>query len=110
MKKILYESSKVSNLIFLLPTVFTSIIIIGFILCLVSNTAFKDITSPYLVGGFYLSYYNPITHKALLSVLQLGLFQTWFIINFLFILLAILGKILEAYVKNKVRKDDEVSL
>ena len=109
MKKILYESSKVSNLIFLLPTVFTSIII-GFILCLVSNTAFKDVTSPYLVGGFYLSYYDPIAHRATLSVLQLGLFQTWFIITFMSTLLAILGKILEAYVKNKVRKDDEVSL
>ncbi|WP_312682756.1 hypothetical protein [Lactococcus taiwanensis] len=108
MKKI-YESSKMSNLLFLLPTVFTSTII-GLILCLVSNTAFKDITSPYLVGGFYLSYYNPIAHKAILSVLQLGIFQTWFIITFLSILLAILGKILEAYVKNKVRKDDEVSL
>ena len=109
MKKILYESSKVSNLIFLLPTVFTSIII-DFILCLVSNTAFKDITSSYLVGGFYLSYYDPIAHKAILSVLQLGLFQTWFIITFLAILLATLGKLLEVYVKNKVRKDDEVSL
>ncbi|MDN5478972.1 MAG: hypothetical protein L0G39_18770 [Chryseobacterium sp.] len=108
MKKI-YESSKVSNLLFLLPIIFTSTII-GLILCLVSNTAFKDITSPYLVGGFYLSYYNPVAHKAILSVLQLGLFQTWFIITFLSILLAILGKILEAYVKNKVRKDDEVSL
>lgn len=108
MKKI-YESSKVSNLLFLLPTVFTSTIT-GLILCLVSNTAFKDITSPYLVGGFYLSYYNPIAHKAILSVLQLGLFQTWFIITFLAILLAILDKIFEAYVKNKVRKDDEVSL
>ena len=107
MKKI-YESQAIS-LLFLLPTVFTSTII-GLILCLVSNTAFKDITSSYLVGGFYLSYYDPIAHKAILSVLQLGLFQTWFIINFLFILLAILGKILEAYVKNKVRKDDEVSL
>ena len=107
MKKI-YESQAIS-LLFLLPTVFTSTII-GLILCLVSNTAFKDITSPYLVGGFYLSYYNPITHKALLSVLQLGLFQTWFIITFMSTLLAILGKILEAYVKNKVRKDDEVSL
>ena len=108
MKKI-YESSKVSNLLFLLPIIFTSTII-GLILCLVSNTAFKDITSPYLVGGFYLSYYNPVAHKAILSVLQLGLFQTWFIITFLSILLAILGKILVAYVKNKVRKDDEVSL
>lgn len=108
MKKI-YESSKVSNLLFLLPTVFTSTIT-GLILCLVSNTAFKDITSPYLVGGFYLSYYNPIAHKAILSVLQLGLFQTWFIITFLAILLATLGKLLEVYVKNKVRKDDEVSL
>ncbi len=108
MKKI-YESSKVSNLLFLLPTVFTSTIT-GLILCLVSNTAFKDITSPYLVGGFYLSYYDPIAHKAILSVLQLGLFQTWFIITFLAILLAILGKIFEAYIKNKVRKDDEVSL
>ena len=108
MKKI-YESSKVSNLLFLLPIIFTSTII-GLILCLVSNTAFKDITSPYLVGGFYLSYYNPVAHKVILSVLQLGLFQTWFIITFLSILLAILGKILEAYVKNKVRKDDEVSL
>ena len=108
MKKI-YERRKVSNLLFLLPTVFTSTII-GLILCLVSNTAFKDITSPYLVGGFYLSYYNPIAHKAILSVLQLGLFQTWFIITFLAILLAILGRILEAYVKNKVRKNDEVSL
>ena len=108
MKKI-YESSKVSNLLFLLPIIFTSTII-GLILCLVSNTAFKDITSPYLVGGFYLSYYNPVAHKAILSVLQLGLFQTWFIITFLSILLAILGKILEAYVKNKVRKDGEVSL
>ena len=108
MKKI-YESSKVSNLLFLLPIIFTSTII-GLILCLVSNTAFKDITSPYLVGGFYLSYYNPVAHKAILSVLQLGLFQTWFIITFLSILLAILGKILEAYVKNIVRKDDEVSL
>ena len=108
MKKI-YESSKVSNLLFLLPIIFTSTII-GLILCLVSNTAFKDITSPYLVGGFYLSYYNPVAHKAIFSVLQLGLFQTWFIITFLSILLAILGKILEAYVKNKVRKDDEVSL
>ena len=108
MKKI-YESSKVSNLLFLLPIIFTSTII-GLILCLVSNTAFKDITSPYLVGGFYLSYYNPVAHKAILSVLQLGLFQTWFIITFLSILLAILGKILEAYVKNKVRKDDKVSL
>ena len=108
MKKI-YESSKVSNLLFLLPIIFTSTII-GLILCLVSNTAFKDITSPYLVGEFYLSYYNPVAHKAILSVLQLGLFQTWFIITFLSILLAILGKILEAYVKNKVRKDDEVSL
>lgn len=107
MKKI-YESQAIS-LLFLLPTVFTSTII-GLILCLVSNTAFKDITSPYLVGGFYLSYYNPIAHKAILSVLQLGLFQTWFIITFLAILLAILGKILEAYVKNKIRKDDEVSL
>ena len=107
MKKI-YESQAIS-LLFLLPTVFTSTII-GLILCLVSNTAFKDITSSYLVGGFYLSYYDPIAHKAILSVLQLGLFQTWFIINFLFILLAILGKILEAYVKNKVRKDDKVSL
>lgn len=107
MKKI-YESQAIS-LLFLLPTVFTSTII-GLILCLVSNTAFKDITSPYLVGGFYLSYYNPIAHKAILSVLQLGLFQTWFIITFLAILLAILGKILEAYVKNKVRKDDKVSL
>lgn len=108
MKKI-YESSKVSNLLFLLPTVFTSTIT-GLILCLVSNTAFKDITSPYLVGGFYLSYYDPIAHKAILSVLQLGLFQTWFIITFLAILLATLGKLLEVYVKNKVRKDDEVSL
>ena len=108
MKKI-YESSKVSNLLFLLPIIFISTII-GLILCLVSNTAFKDITSPYLVGGFYLSYYNPIAHKAILSVLQLGLFQTWFIITFLAILLAILGRILEAYVKNKVRKNDEVSL
>ncbi len=108
MKKI-YESSKVSNLLFLLPTVFTSTII-GLILCLVSNTAFKDITSSYLVGGFYLSYYDPIAHKAILSVLQLGLFQTWFIITFLAILLATLGKLLEVYVKNKVRKDDEVSL
>lgn len=107
MKKI-YESKAIS-LLFLLPTVFTSTII-GLILCLISNTAFKDITSPYLVGGFYLSYYNPIAHRATLSVLQLGLFQTWFIITFLSILLAILGKILEAYVKNKVRKDDEVSL
>ena len=107
MKKI-YESQAIS-LLFLLPTVFTSTII-GLILCLVSNTAFKDITSPYLVGGFYLSYYNPIAHKAILSVLQLGLFQTWFIITFLAILLAILGRILEAYVKNKVRKNDEVSL
>ncbi|MDU0403418.1 hypothetical protein KF7HA_01767 [Lactococcus lactis] len=98
-----------SNLLFLLPTVFTSTIT-GLILCLVSNTAFKDITSPYLVGGFYLSYYNPIAHKAILSVLQLGLFQTWFIITFLAILLATLGKLLEVYVKNKVRKDDEVSL
>ena len=108
MKKI-YESSKVSNLLFLLPIIFISTII-GLILCLVSNTAFKDITSPYLVGGFYLSYYNPVAHKAILSVLQLGLFQTWFIITFLAILLAILGRILEAYVKNKVRKDDVVSL
>lgn len=108
MKKI-YENSKVSNLLFLLPTVFTSTII-GLILCLVSNTAFKDITSSYLVGGFYLSYYDPIAHKAILSVLQLGLFQTWFIITFLAILLATLGKLLEVYVKNKVRKDDEVSL
>ena len=108
MKKI-YESSKVSNLLFLLPTVFTSTII-GLILCLVSNTAFKDITSSYLVGGFYLSYYDSIAHKAILSVLQLGLFQTWFIITFLAILLATLGKLLEVYVKNKVRKDDEVSL
>lgn len=108
MKKI-YESSKVSNLLFLLPTVFTSTII-GLILCLVSNTAFKDITSSYLVGGFYLSYYDPIAHKAILSILQLGLFQTWFIITFLAILLATLGKLLEVYVKNKVRKDDEVSL
>ncbi|MFR4176295.1 MAG: hypothetical protein ACLUQC_01740 [Lactococcus raffinolactis] len=107
MKKI-YESQAIS-LLFLLPTFFTSTII-GLILCLVSNTAFKDVTSPYLVGGFYLSYYDPIAHRATLSVLQLGLFQTWFIITFLSILLAILGKILEAYVKNKVRKDDEVSL
>jgi len=107
MKKI-YESQAIS-LLFLLPTVFTSTII-GLILCLVSNTAFKDVTSPYLVGGFYLSYYDPIAHRATLSVLQLGLFQTWFIITFMSTLLAILGKILEAYVKNKVRKDDEVSL
>ena len=107
MKKI-YESQAIS-LLFLLPTVFTSTII-GLILCLVSNTAFKDVTSPYLVGGFYLSYYDPIAHRATLSVLQLGLFQTWFIITFLSTLLAILGKILEAYVKNKVRKDDKVSL
>ena len=107
MKKI-YESQAIS-LLFLLPTVFTSTII-GLILCLVSNTAFKDVTSPYLVGGFYLSYYDPIAYKAILSVLQLGLFQTWFIITFMSTLLAILGKILEAYVKNKVRKDDEVSL
>ena len=107
MKKI-YESQAIS-LLFLLPTVFTSTII-GLILCLVSNTAFKDITSPYLVGGFYLSYYDPIAHRATLSVLQLGLFQTWFSITFMSTLLAILGKILEAYVKNKVRKDDEVSL
>ena len=107
MKK-LYESQAIS-LLFLLPTVFTSTII-GLILCLVSNTAFKDVTSPYLVGGFYLSYYDPIAHRATLSVLQLGLFQTWFIITFMSTLLAILGKILEAYVKNKVRKDDEVSL
>ena len=108
MKKI-YERRKVSNLLFLLPTVFTSTIT-GLILCLVSNTAFKDVTSPYLVGGFYLSYYDPIAHRATLSVLQLGLFQTWFIITFMSTLLAILGKILEAYVKNKVRKNDEVSL
>ena len=107
MKKI--YGSKAISLLFLLLTVFTSTIT-GLILCLVSNTAFKDITSPYLVGGFYLSYYNPIAHKAILSVLQLGLFQTWFIITFLAILLAILGRILEAYVKNKVRKNDEVSL
>ena len=107
MKKI-YESHAIS-LLFLLPTVFTSTII-GLILCLVSNTAVKDVTSPYLVGGFYLSYYDPIAHRATLSVLQLGLFQTWFIITFMSTLLAILGKILEAYVKNKVRKDDEVSL
>ena len=107
MKKI-YESQAIS-LLFLLPTVFTSTII-GLILCLVSNTAFKDVTSPYLVGGFYLSYYDPIAHRATLSVLQLGLFQTWFIITFMSTLLAILGKILEAYVKNKVRKNDEVSL
>lgn len=107
MKKF-YESKAIS-LLFLLPIIFTSTII-GLILCLISNTAFKDITSPYLVGGFYLSYYDPIAHKAILSVLQLGLFQTWFIITFLAILLAILGKIFEAYVKNKVRKDDEVSL
>ena len=107
MKKI-YESQAIS-LLFLLPTVFTSTII-GLILCLVSNTAFKDVTSPYLVGGFYLSYYDPIAHRATLSVLQLGLFQTWFIITFMSTLLAILGRILEAYVKNKVRKDDEVSL
>ena len=107
MKKI-YESQAIS-LLFLLPTVFTSTII-GLILCLVSNTAFKDVTSPYLVGGFYLSYYDPIAHRATLSVLQLGLFQTWFIITFMSTLLAILGKILEAYVKNKVRKDDKVSL
>ena len=107
MKKI-YESQAIS-LLFLLPTVFTSTII-GLILCLVSNTAFKDVTSPYLVGGFYLSYYDPIAHRATLSVLQLGLFQTWFIITFMSTLLAILGKILEASVKNKVRKDDEVSL
>ena len=107
MKKI-YESQAIS-LLFLLPTVFTSTII-GLILCLVSNTAFKDVTSPYLVGGFYLSYYDPIAHRATLSVLQLGLFQTWFIITFMSTLLAIRGKILEAYVQNKVRKDDEVSL
>ncbi|MDM7503305.1 hypothetical protein QUE94_11870 [Lactococcus lactis] len=107
MKKF-YESKAIS-LLFLLPIIFTSTII-GLILCLISNTAFKDITSPYLVGGFYLSYYDPIAHRATLSVLQLGLFQTWFIITFLSILLAILGKILEASVKNKVRKDDEVSL
>ena len=107
MKKI--YGSKAISLLFLLPTVFTSTIT-GLILCLVSNTAFKDVTSPYLVGGFYLSYYDPIAHRATLSVLQLGLFQTCFIITFMSTLLAILGKILEAYVKNKVRKDDKVSL
>ncbi|ARE02296.1 hypothetical protein LLUL8_2394 [Lactococcus lactis subsp. lactis] len=71
MKKF-YESKAIS-LLFLLPIIFTSTII-GLILCLISNTAFKDITSPYLVGGFYLSYYDPIAHRATLSVLQLGLF------------------------------------
>ncbi|MBP2100732.1 hypothetical protein [Enterococcus rivorum] len=100
MKKI--SEGKLSSLIFLLPTFFTSTVV-GLFLCFISNTAFKDVSAPYLIGGFYLSYYHPIAHRPTLSILQLSLFSSFFLFTFLAVFLAILGRLLEIYVKNKAK-------
>lgn len=99
----LYKKS-ILNLVYLLPMV-AVFIIFGLILSFISNVGLSPVGSDFVVGGFYLSYYNSVIHKATSSIVQLSLFSSFFIFSFLAILLAVLGRLLEEYVKNKARKN-----
>lgn len=58
----LYKRS-ILNLIYLLPMAIV-FIIFGLILSFISNIGFNPVDSDYVVGGFYLSYYNPVIQLA----------------------------------------------
>ncbi|ATC61703.1 hypothetical protein CMV25_07370 [Lactococcus raffinolactis] len=104
----LYKRS-ILNLIYLLPMAIV-FIIFGLILSFISNIGFNPVDSDYVVGGFYLSYYNPVIQKATSSIVQFSLFSSFFIFSLSAILLAVLCRLLEAYIKSKAKKNEEVLL
>lgn len=104
-----FYKRSILNLIYLLPMAVV-FIIFGLILSFISNIGFNPVDSDYVVGGFYLSHYNPVIHKATSSIAQFSLFSSFFIFSLLAILLAVFGRLLEVYIKSKARKNEEVLL